>query len=289
MDPADVEIVPAPDALRPFVRRYIYANRQLAAPLVVTPKPTGYIYFANLFGEAPADFVRVDGRKSALESRFHFAGQIVDHDIEVHHTERQQSLYCELAATAQHRLFGVPGDRTTGKAPALADVAPALEAMARAHFTLGPEGRRDEHVAEANAFFAALAERAAPADPLVEDAVALLEAANGGIRIVEICERLGTGPRQLNRRFRHVVGLNPKFFGQILQVNWVVGLLYFNDTATLTEIAHEAGFHDQSHFNRAMRRFFDEGPNDFLRSDHALLKTFLGESRRVGLTAASTG
>jgi AraC-like DNA-binding protein len=289
MDPADVEIVPTPAALRPFVRRYIYANRQLAAPLVVRPKPTGYIYFANLFGEAPADFVMIDGRKFALESRFHFAGQIVDHDITVHHVESQQSLYCELAASAQQRLFGIPGHRTTGSAPALAEVAPELEALARAHFTLGPKGGRDEHVAEASAFFGALAERAAPGDPLVEDAVVLLEAAHVGIRIAEICERLGTGPRRLNRRFKHVVGINPKFFGQILQVNWVVGLLYFNDTATLTEIAHEAGFHDQSHFNRAMRRFFDEGPRDFLRSDHVLLKTFLGQSRRVSAMAASTG
>ena len=289
MDPADVEIVPTPGSLRPFVRRYIYANRRLAAPLVVKPKPTGYIYFANLFGDAPADFVMIDGRKFVLESRFYFAGQIVEHDITVHHAESQQSLYCELAATAQQRLFGIPGDRTTGRAPALAEVASELEALAHALFTLGPEGRRDEHVAEANAFFGALAERAVPGDPLVEDAVAILEAAHGGVRITEICEKLGTGPRRLNRRFKHVVGVNPKFFGQILQVNWVVGLLYFNDTATLTEIAHEAGFHDQSHFNRAMRRFFDEGPSDFLRSDHVLLKTFLGESRRVSATAASTG
>lgn len=280
MDPADVEMVPAPEALRPFVRRYVYANRPLAAPLAFMPKPTGYIYFANLFGEAPADFVTVDGQRFPLHSRFHFAGQIADHDIAVHHAEGQNSLYCELAATGSHRLFGVPGDRTTGQAPALAAVAPEIEPLARAHFTLGIEGTREAHVAEGNAFFTALAERAAPGDPIVEGAVAMLEAANGAVRIAEICERLGTGPRQLNRRFRHIVGLSPKFFGQILQLNWVVGALYFNDTATLTEIAHEAGFHDQSHFNRAMHRFFDEGPRDFLRSDHVLLKTFLGESRR---------
>lgn len=281
MDPADIEIVLPPDALRPFIRRYIYANRQLAAPLLIKPRPTGYIYFAYLFGNAPADFVTIDGQTFPLASRFHFAGQIVDQDIAVHHDTHQQSLYCELTAMAQHRLFGVPGERTTGKAPALRDIAMRWEALACRHFALGSDGTRNEHVAEANAFFLALAEHAAASDPLIEDAVALLEAAHGGIRIAEICDRLGTGPRRLNRRFRHIVGVNPKFFGQILQINWVVGVLYAEDTTTLTEIAQEAGFHDQSHFNRTMRRFFDEGPREFLRSDHVLLKTFLGESRRL--------
>jgi AraC-like DNA-binding protein len=83
------------------------------------------------------------------------------------------------------------------------------------------------------------------------------------------------------------VGVNPKFFGQILQINWVVGLLYFNDVSTLTEMAHEAGFHDQSHFHHAMRRFFNEGPREFLASDHMHFKAFLGSSRRFGPSSSA--
>jgi AraC-like DNA-binding protein len=67
-----------------------------------------------------------------------------------------------------------------------------------------------------------------------------------------------------------------------------VGLLYFNDTATLTDIAHTAGFHDLSHFHRAMRRFFNEGPREFLESDHTLFRTFIGSSRRFGPTAPAS-
>lgn len=288
MDQGNFEMLPAPEVLRPFVRRYMYSNRLLEIPLILNPKPTGYIYFANLFGNSSDDFVMVDGQKFPLNSRWHFAGQIIDHDIAVHHARGQEILYCELAATALHRLFGVAGARITGRAPALAEMGKDFETIARTHFGLGAEGTRNQHIEEANAFFLALSERAAPSDSLVEDAVRLFEAANGGVRITNICERLGAGPRQLNRRFNHIVGVSPKLFGQILQVNWAVGLLYFNDTATLTEIAHEAGFHDQSHFNRAMRRFFDEGPRDFLRSDHLLFKTFLGESRRFGAKSPLT-
>jgi AraC-like DNA-binding protein len=288
MEVSDVEMVPAPDRLRPFVRRYMYANRPIEAPLIIRPKPTGYIYFSNRFGNIDTDFVVVDGHKHPLDSRWHFAGQIVDHDIAVHRSQRHEVLYCELSATALHRLFDVPGERISGKPPRLHDIQPKLEPLAQAHFVLGPAGTCDEHIEEANAFFLALAERATPGDSLVEEAVAMFEAENGAVRVTDICDRLGTDQRTLNRRFRYVVGVNPKFFGQILQINWVVGLLYFNDTATLTEVAHEAGFHDQSHFHRAMRRFFNEGPREFLASDHVLFKTFLGASRRFGPSSSAT-
>jgi hypothetical protein len=142
MDPVDVELVPAPEHLRPFVRRYLYVNRQLETPLIVRPKPTGYIYFVNRFGEIGADFVVVDGQRSPLDSHWHFAGQIVDHDITVHLSERHEVLYCELSATALHRLFGVPGERITGKAPSLSNARPELEPLARQHFVLGAPSDR---------------------------------------------------------------------------------------------------------------------------------------------------
>jgi AraC-like DNA-binding protein len=110
----------------------------------------------------------------------------------------------------------------------------------------------------------------------------MFEAAHGAVKVADICREVGIGQRQLARRFREIVGVAPKFFGQVLQINWVVGLLYFNDTATLTEIAHDAGFYDQAHFNHAMQRFFREGPRAFLKSDHVAFKTFLGASRRFG-------
>ena len=129
-----------------------------------------------------------------------------------------------------------------------------FEALAGRCFVSGPENSRDEHMAEATTFFEALQARAAPGDAAVEKAVEMFEAANGAVRVAEICKEVGVGQRHLSRRFTNIVGVNPKFFGQILQINWVVGLLYFNDSATLTSIAQEAGFFDQAHFSR-LRRF----------------------------------
>lgn len=285
MDPSEFVMALPPEHLRPFLRRYLYAAHRIDGPIDIRPKPTGYIYFANVMEQDAGDHVVVDGRHGSLHSRWHFAGQIVDHDIVVHLERGDRVIFCEFTATGLHRLFGLPGDSFVGAAPALSDMRPDLEPLARACFVAGPSAPREEHVAEANAFFTRLAGTALPADAEVERAVAMLEAANGAVRVAAICREVGLSPRQLNRRFTRIVGVGPKFFGQVLQINWVVGLLYSDDTASLTAIAHDAGFYDQAHFNRAMRQFFQAGPREFLQSKHLLFKHFLGASRRFGPSA----
>jgi AraC-like DNA-binding protein len=283
MDTAGFEIVEVPESARPFVRRCMYANRALHEPLVVQPKPTGYAYFSNYFGRSASDYSSViDGEIFPRRSRFNLAGQIVDQVITVTVEQDLRVVMCELAATACHRVFGVPGSVLVGSARPLADFDTSLADLAAACFVAGPQASRSRHVEEVADFFDRLSVRARPPDDGVEQAVALFEAANGAMSVADICRQLGMGQRQLNRRFAHVVGVPPKFFGQILQINWVVGQLYVNDTSTLTAIAHEAGFYDQAHFNRSMRRFFSESPTAFLKSDHVAFETFLGQSRRYG-------
>jgi AraC-like DNA-binding protein len=282
MDAAGFEIITAPEPARPFVRRCMYAIRRLEKPLTLRPKPTGYMYFSRWFGHSRGQGWTVNGVWYPRRSRFQLAGQIVDHEIVVDVHENLQIIFCELAATACHRLFGVPANELTGKAMSLRDVDRKLEMLARRHFVAGSGATREQHMKEVAGFFAALAKGARRADDAVEAAVGLFEAHNGAVRVADVCAEVGIGPRQLNRRFTRIVGLSPKLFGQILQINWVVGMLYFNDSEKLTDIAHEAGFYDQAHFNHAMRRFFQEGPRSFLRSDHVAFKTFLGTSRRFG-------
>lgn len=111
--------------------------------------------------------------------------------------------------------------------------------------------------------------------------MALFEASNGAISVTAVCRQLGVHPRQLARRFTRVVGLSPKIFAQLLQVSWALGLLMGKDKTSLTQIALDAGYYDQAHFNHVMQQFFQLGPKAFLDSEHVELKTFLAASRRV--------
>jgi AraC-like DNA-binding protein len=284
MERGDFEIVTPPDELQPFVRRYLYANRPLKTGLVFDGKPTGYAYFCNFFESPKGTYGVIDGRRFEPEHLF-LIGQTLEHDVHYHHAHALELLICELAATAPFRLFGIAGSRVFGMASSFEEAVPPCADFARDCFRLGRSSSREGHIAEANAFFSQMSERASPPDPLVERAIELIEAANGSVRIAEVCSQIGGGERQLNRKFRHFVGLSPKCFARVLQINWVVALLYANDTAKLTEIAQDAGFYDQAHFNRAMQRFFNEGPREFLRSNHPAFRSFLAGSRRYGPSA----
>lgn len=286
MEGAELETILPPSKLRPFVRRYLYANRPLRSELVFQGKPTGYAYFSSFFGRSRNERGSIDGRPFERISRWFLFGQVTDQDVRFHHATSLRLIIAELTATGHHRLFGLSGQRILGLAASLDEAAPDKVMIARECFVLGEEASRDEHVAEANACFARLAGRALPADPIVEQAVQLLEASNGTMRIGAICERLGVDHRKLNRRFTGVVGLSPKFFARVMQINRVVDLLYSGDGAALARIAQEAGFYDQAHFNHAMQHFFHEGPRAFLRSRHHAFNAFLAGSRR-SLTATS--
>lgn len=272
----DFEEVQAPGELRPWVRRYLYANRPLASDLNVQAKPTGFCYFVNFFGGNRGDYLTIDRRVVSRRTRWFLCGQITDHDLRFCHRHSLRVTIAELTATGHHRLFGTAGSEILGLAAELADIAPERACLAGRCFSLGPGGSRDGHVAQANAFFTRLAERCLPADEAVEHVVGAIERNHGMVRIAQLCAQTGIAPRELRRRFQHAVGMSPKFFAQVMQIKWAVGLLSAQDEASLAVVAQEAGFYDQAHFNRAMQRFFSESPSAFLRSDNRSFRSFYG-------------
>lgn len=107
LNPEFLQITPAPACLAPFVRRFFYANRKLAAPIPMTPKPTGYHYFSNFLSEGSAASVWyiLGGRRLYRPSRWNLAGQITDVEIRSLAERELRVMFCELSPTAPHRLY----------------------------------------------------------------------------------------------------------------------------------------------------------------------------------------
>lgn len=277
----DFEPVEAPERLRPWVRRYLYANRPLTTDLIVQAKPTGFSYFSNFFGGNGGDYVTLSDRATERRTRWFVFGQITDHDVRFRHRQSLSVIIAELTPTAHHRLFGTPGSQILGMASELVEIAPECATVAGECFLLGSDASRDRHVHEANTYFTRLAEKCAPADDMV-GVVRTIEMNNGAVRIAALCKQAGIAPRELRRRFHHAIGISPKFFAQVTQIKWAIGLLASTEDSKLANVALEAGFYDQAHFNRAMHRFFSESPRDFVRSGNSSIQTFLAEARHFG-------
>ncbi len=86
----------------------------------------------------------------------------------------------------------------------------------------------------------------------------------GDTSVASLAEGLGQSPRQLIADFREHVGLPPKTMGRILRFDRAMSALRRGATADFALIAAEAGYYDQSHFNREFRAFTGMTPTEYV-------------------------
>lgn len=100
-------------------------------------------------------------------------------------------------------------------------------------------------------------------DQLIIEAVKMIYASKGSIRIKELNEKLFTSQSPFEKRFRKLVGTTPKKFASIVRFNTVLDEL--GTHKSLTDICYEHGFFDQAHFIKDFKQFTGESPEQFKR------------------------
>jgi AraC-like DNA-binding protein len=109
--------------------------------------------------------------------------------------------------------------------------------------------------------------RAQQPDFAVAFAVDRIRRTRGTMRISELAREAGLSQSALERRFRRGVGASPKKYAAIVRLRHAVKL--HASGASLTEIAHAAGYADQPHFNKDFKRLSGESPEAFFRNPSA--------------------
>jgi AraC-like DNA-binding protein len=103
-------------------------------------------------------------------------------------------------------------------------------------------------------------------DPVVAAAVRAIRAAPGTIRIGPLAAHLGFSQDRLEKRFRRSVGASPKQLASILRLRRAVDS--YRPGASLTRLAADAGYFDQSHFIREFRSVTGKAPQEFFGPSH---------------------
>lgn len=94
--------------------------------------------------------------------------------------------------------------------------------------------------------------------------------AKGQLSVERLASQTGISNRQLLRRFHQRVGLSPKEYARIVIFLNTLKLLKKHPSLTLTEVAYEGGYYDQSHFIHACRDYTGMAPGQLLASQHIL-------------------
>ncbi len=281
MELSEFDIIEPSQNLTPYVRRYFYLNRVLDEPLAFDLYQSNSAYFVSFFsankaGAEARPTVVIDDLKETIKTPWTLGGPILKSDVSVYAEHEMRMIVCEFTATAIYQLFGVNGEDLTDRRLELSDLSADISVLAQAHFLCDETHSEDDHVAEMNSFLTALTRSARSVDEAILEGIAILEACDGVIKISDLVADLNISERQFLRGFKSIVGMGPKKYGQVLQINWALKLMFLEgENAVLSTIAQEAGFSDQSHFIKVMKGIFKQSPAQFLESGHIEIEAFL--------------
>lgn len=107
---------------------------------------------------------------------------------------------------------------------------------------------------------------------VVQDTVQLISAAKGDLSIANLANHDANRKRQLERKFLQTVGMSPKKLCKLVRMQTALKLL-LNQDASLTDIAHNGRYYDQSHFIKDFRDFTGVAPSRFLLEKSTALST----------------
>lgn len=157
-------------------------------------------------------------------------------------------------------FFKEPLHELLGTSTALSDLAPR-DIVARVHDRVG-DARDDGERARAVEEFL-FARQREHADPLVAAAVQRLGGTDDVEPIRALATDLGLSLDAFEKRFRRVVGCSPKQFASLSRLRRAIDS--YRPGVSLTQVALDAGYYDQAHFNRELRAATGRAPGQFFR------------------------
>ncbi|HSV55197.1 MAG TPA: AraC family transcriptional regulator, partial [Burkholderiaceae bacterium] len=174
------------------------------------------------------------------------------------------SVGAQLYPGVAELLFGASSEELAGRHTPLEDLwgAHAGLALEQLQGVATPQARLG--------LLEALLAARLPAVRALHPAVAqALQQIGGPLRVEALVRQSGYSHRQFVALFKRAVGLSPKVYGRVLRFQSVLyqahGLALSSEPVRWAELALDAGFSDQAHFNREFRAMAGVTPEAYRR------------------------
>ncbi len=249
---AQVTVWTPPEALRRHVRRMCIVE-SLGARSDLHLPDTGAIAAFNFRGDC-----LLDGTVRAPHAAITGLGDVARGHA---HSADHAALIVAFSPTGAGLLLRPSLGELTNSTADLGAVLERPAEMAQLQQQLNEATSHDQRFARVEAFLCRFLD-GARYDPFTSMAVQLIEQAHGQIPIEGLAKQVGLSQSALERRFRRFVGVAPRKFASLVRLRHAVRLR--DAGRDLITVAHEAGYFDQSHFNREFRRYAGRAPGAFL-------------------------
>ena len=265
-----------PLRLRQYVFACIKGESESAIKTIFPVHPIGFPLLVSVYNETP--IVRINGERLKLNSKLMVNGQVDRDDIELEIDGRFGQIGFVLAPMAIYYLFHRPGLYFSNLCHDFEAVTP----LDQQHFVdrLSKCKLPETRLPILLEIIHSLAENRLDAIEWLDDAVATILRENGIINLSELAEQSDVSPRHFRRKFREIVGLSPKYFCKVIQINTVFESFKSSNVEELHRLALDCGYYDQAHFINDFNRLIGSSPTHFLNGEHAYIQTYLGRKGR---------
>jgi len=273
--PANYETFEPSTPLRPFVHRYLHGWSEHPEGSQLQIRPTGGVFLSYLPGAPLRAYFRKHQRHT--RSPLFIGGQL---RVEQPILESQGNLRLigiEMRPTGFYRLFQQDATRFTDDLTEMEDVFPDHASALASRLDGGDS--IEEIIRGIESYLLELAADAVDT-PRIDSVVDRIGERQGLISIEALARESGCSVRQLRRRFTRVVGVPPKHYAKIVQVNTVVAALMSENFEALQAVALDHGYYDHAHFIRDFQQHVGSNPTEFMRSRSPFLRTYLGNASR---------
>jgi len=273
--PANYDAFEPSQSLRPFVHRYLHGWSQHPEGSRLQIRPTGGVFLSYLPGAPLTAYFRE--RQRDTRSPFFVGGQLRNEQPILESQGALRLVGVEMRPTGFYRLFRHDATQFTDDLTELAEVFPDHAAALASR--LDADDSIDGIIGSIESYLLELAEQAVET-PRVDRIVDRIGEQRGIISIEALAQESGWSVRQLRRQFARVVGVPPKHYAKIVQVNAVVAALMSENFDALQALALDHGYYDHAHFIRDFQALVGSNPTEFMRSGSQFLRTFLGNASR---------
>lgn len=97
-----------------------------------------------------------------------------------------------------------------------------------------------------------------------QQAIRLMQQAQGNIKIKNLCNYLNISQRTFERNFKKNIGITPKSFNRIERLNFIFkNLTTPGNEVDLQDVIYHLGYYDQSHFIHDLKKYCGDTPTCF--------------------------
>lgn len=113
-------------------------------------------------------------------------------------------------------------------------------------------------------------------DRIAKSSVEVMMQLNGQVSVDELSGQLNISRRQLERKFSSVIGLSPKQLAKIIRLQATLKMLEKKQFTSLTSLAYDNGYFDQTHFIKDFKEFTGMSPKQFYAGNLKMSALFIG-------------